>query len=227
VVLTSVVAAAAVVGKSWAEVVEFDIVAKVAAAVDIGAAVQEPTDAVVAAAAALAFVQQKDPFESPADFAAVAEEEGQRKDWRLPIAQLKRTEQLLLLAVEPKATWRLGPLEPIAAVAVLALAAAVAELAAAELAAAFASAAAEGGEIQIQPSEASAPQTGVMPLMPLAADILEAPHIAVADVLMYQPPLVAKPSFLWESPRWNRSRSHRMGLMVGWMMPWLVLLMRL
>jgi len=220
--------------------VEFDIVVKVAAVVDIGAAVVEPTVAVVVVVA-LAFVEQKDPFESCA--AVVAAEEGQRMDWTLPIDQLKRAEQQqqLLLLVEPKASWRLGVLELIAAVlielAVAEPAAAVltvvvlvaqAELVAALVAvAASAALAAEGDEIQTQPSEASAPQTGVMPLTPPASDILAAPHIAVAVVAVnddvYQPPPdVGKPS-LREMLRWNRNQSHRMDLMVGWMMPWLVL----
>ncbi len=45
---------------SWVVVEEFDIVAKASAAADIEVAAQEPT--VVAVAAALALVQQKDPF---------------------------------------------------------------------------------------------------------------------------------------------------------------------
>jgi len=215
--------------------VEFDIVVKVAAVVDIGAAVVEPTVAVVVVVA-LAFVEQKDPFESCA--AVVAAEEGQRMDWTLPTDQLKREEQQLqLVVVEPKASWRLVLLELIAAVLAelvvdAELAADVVELAVvvaqAELVAASAAlAAAEGDEIQTQPSEASAPQTGVMPLTPPASDILAAPHIAVAVVAVnddvYQPPPdVGKPS-LREMLRWNRNQSHRMDLMVGWMMPWLVL----
>lgn len=58
-----VLTAAAVVEPSWAVVQEFDTAVKVAAAVDIEVAVQEPTAAVVAVAVALAFEQQKDPFE--------------------------------------------------------------------------------------------------------------------------------------------------------------------
>lgn len=63
-------------GSSWVVVVEFDIAAKVAAAVDIEeAVVQEPSVVVVAAALAV-IVQQKDPFASTADFV----EEEQRMD---------------------------------------------------------------------------------------------------------------------------------------------------
>lgn len=100
-------------------------------------------------------------------------------DWQLPIVQLKRAgqqQQQQLLVVEPKVSWRLGLLQLIAAVAAV-LAVAV-ELAAAVVALAAVALAEEGGDIQIQPLEASAPQTGVVPLMPLAADILEARHIA-------------------------------------------------
>ncbi len=201
---------------SWVE--EFDIVAKASAAADNEVAAQEPT--VVDVAAALAVVQQKDPFASAADFAV---EEGRRKDWRLPFAQPGQQ-----LVVEPTATWRLGLLQLIAVVAVLAAAAELAlaavEMAAAELVAAFAaSAAAEGDEIQIQPSATSDPQTEAKPLMPLAADILEARHIAAVAV-EYQPLFEAKPSFLREWRRWNRSRSRRMDLMGGRMMPWSIVM---
>ena len=145
---------------SWAAMEEFDIAAKVAAVVDIAAAV-EPT--VVDAAAA----PQRDPF---ASFAAAG-----MHYW----AQKKRAGQLV---VEPMATWRWGLQELIVAAVLAKLAVAVVVLLAVAVLAAVGHNAAEAGETQIQASEASDLQTEATPLKQLAADIQEAQRNTAAVV---------------------------------------------